>query len=301
MPIVLSDEADQGTVAALVEATFTHLDATSFGILNRLAEDCAVNAETLTAFFGTQVALRPGTYICIDIEVMYVWEYNEATKVATLQRGMLGSIPAAHATGALIQIQPRVSNFDVLKELRNEIRGWPPALYQLATVPLEVNLLIGTRAYDLPAPNLARVLEVRRTGTWLNATATNIPGYHIDYNTDAYPSGRAIVFDAACSPGTVEVVYASPFTTDPWALTTQLSSVGLQDSMFDIPVLGAASRLLREAPRTDTRNQGQSAVDAKVPPGYTGSTRTSLRREADTRIHAEIARLREKYPQRKAG
>lgn len=299
MPLVLSSEADQGTLAALVEAVFTHLEPTSLGILNELAADVTADATTITVTRDTQAAIRAGAYLCVDIEVFYVWAFDEATKTATVKRGMLGSIPAAHNAGALVQIQARNTNFDVLKELRNEIRSWPPGLFRPQTATIGLGSL--TRAYDLPMLTGYRVLKARYTGTGTGASSRSA-AYELDTNADTavYPSGNAIIFNNAHANGTVIVTYGAPFVTDPWLLATSLNDIGLTPTMLDIPVLGAASRLLREAPRTDTRAQGQSSTDARVPPGYTGSTRTALRREADTRIHQEIVRLRETYPQRRA-
>lgn len=293
-PTVLSDVY----VSSLVNETYRHLEATSFGILNRLTGYIGDDATELVVDFDTAKAIRPNAYLCIDAEVMYVWNYDEATRTATVQRAMLGSRAVAHTAGALIQIQPRVSTFDVLTQLAHEIRSWPPALYQIDT--LEITRSSLARAYDLAgAYDAYRVLEGRHTST--ASTSPRTVSFHVDFNADitTYPSGKAIIFTDPMSTGITEVVFARPFTTDPFELDTPLSQIGITETMRDIPVLGAAARLLREAPRTDIQRQGQSRLAEEVPPGHTGSTRTALRREADNRIHQEIARLRERYPQRR--
>lgn len=303
MPIVLPAPevtdvpTDDSTVAHLVEAVFTHLDSSSFGLLNKLSTDIDDAVETVSFVRANQAAITPGAHLCIDVEVMYVWDVDEVAKIATVERGMLGSARAEHDAGALIQIQPRVSNFDVFKELRNEINSWPVALFRDVVVPVSVGT--STRTYELAVAGAYRILRA-------DYRAVNVSTRGVSWrdnfkaDTAIYPSGKTITFDTSFSAGNVDVVVATPFATTPWALTTTMTEIGLTASMLDIPVLGAASRLIREAPRTDTQAQGQSRLAEEVPPMHRANERTRMRREADTRIHTEIARLRDKYPQRRA-
>lgn len=299
MPIAFSSSADQTTVAALIEEVYRHLEPSSFGKLNRLTADIDNVQDTLVVDFATGEAIREHSQICVDVEVMYVWEYDKATRTVTVQRGMGGSVPSAHTAGALVQVQPRVAAFDVLTQLQNEVRSWPPALYRVGRATL--TFTANSRAYNLASTTgMYRVLEVRGLST-ASGTPRTLGGWRVDFNADTsvYPTGKAIVFSAAYS-GTAEVIFAAPFVTTSWSPTMTLASVGLSDSMLDIPVLGAVARLLHEAPRTDTRVQGQSRDAEEVPPMHTANLRAQMRRERDDRIHQEMARLRELYPQRRA-
>lgn len=301
MPIVLLDPPlvdPTLTVETLVGEVYTHLEPSSFGYLNRLAEPVEnVAQDTFVFEFNVQAAIKPGAYLGVDLEVVYVWDYDQATKRATVQRAMLGSVAAAHDAGALVQIQPRVSRFDVVKQLRHDIRSWPAALYVVDVVDFEQSTLV--RAYDFDVPAFTRILDVLSldpSGTWHRA-----PGWRFEPSADTtdFPSGRAIVFPSASTGRQVRVIYARPFDTSSFGLSTTLASIGLTDSMLDIPVLGAAARLVREAPRTDTRAQGQSRLAEEVPPMHLMNTSKDLTRRRDDRIHQEIARLRELFPQRR--
>lgn len=299
MPVFPSDPLDTTPVSSLIADVYTHLEPSSFGYLNRLTEDVDDDDTSIVFDFGNQAAVRPGAYLCVDIEVLYVWDYDDAAKTATVQRAMLGSVAAAHAAGALVQIQPRVSSFDVLKQLRYDVQSWPPSLYRTTTI--EVSVGAASRGYELDAVDAYRVLSVTYTPTGGTAPLA-VSGWRVDFDADVdiYPSGKAIIFPAAFGPATVDVTYAAPFITDEWALDTLLADLGLTPSMYEIPVLGAAARLIREAPRTDTRAQGQSRLAEEVPPMHRANASKDLMRRRDDRIHQEIARLREKYPQRRA-
>jgi hypothetical protein len=289
------------TVENLVNRVYTHLEPSSFGYLNRLASDITdITSETLVVERDNQAAaIKAGAYICVDIEVMYVWDYDPTTKTVTVQRGMLGSVATTHDTGALIQVQPRVSKYDVLVQLRDDIRSWPPSLF----VPTTAELTEGTtsRGYDLAGiGEVIRPLRVRVTDP--SATSPHdASGWRYVANADPsdYPSGKALVFDNPATSA-VQFVYAAPFDTLVFDLDTPLAQVGLTEHQYEIPVLGAAARLVREAPRTDTRAQGQSRLAEEVPPMHLTNTSKSLMKMRDDRIHQEIARLRETYPQRRA-
>lgn len=303
MPVVLPSPSPVSSayVSSLVQEVYRHLDATSFGVINRLTDNIATVEETTFTFdFEAGKAIRPGAYLCVDLEVVYVWTYNEATRVATVQRAMQGSTAAPHAAGALVQVQPRVSQFDVLTQIVHDIDSWPPSLYQTATTTISGG--VTTRAYDLPGTTgITRILEIRRSRT--GTSPTLVRKWRLDLNADTttFPSGRSIVFPNGWDTGdTIEIVYAKPFDTSAVTLTTSLATIGLTDSMKDIPVYGAAARLVREAPRTETQPQGQARLADEVPPGHLGNTSAALWKKRDDRIHQEIARLRELYPQRRA-
>ena len=303
MPVVFTEPSlldETGTVEDLINEVYTHLEPSSFGYLNRLATAIVDTTETEFVFeYDNRAAIKPGAYLCCGVEVVYVWAFDETTKTATVQRAMLGSVASTHSTGALVQIQPRVSRFDVLKQLRHDIRSWPPALFVADSVVIDGS--VAARAYDLPATDMQRILEVRWTSSLSGSVTRNYRGWHIDTNadTDVFPSGTSITFDTAPGTGIFQVVYARPFDTSSFNLYTQLSTIGLTESVREIPVLGAAARLVREAPRTDTRAQGQSRLAEEVPPMHLTNTAKDLMRRRDDRIHQEIARLRESWPQRR--
>lgn len=299
-PVVVGPANPDGvaTVADLVDEVYTHLEPSSVGYLNRLTNAVDENDVTFVFDFATAAAIKPNAYLCVDIEVVYVWDYDAATRTATVQRGMTGSIAAAHEVGALVQIQPRVSRFDVVKQLRHDIRSWPPALFVAQT--LELTQSSNVRGYNFDADNVYRILDVRSTDVGDSPRPVKGWRYEPDADTTDYPSGKAIIFLDGAPNRAIQVVYAAPFDLSSFAPSTTLDTIGLDPTMYEIPVLGAAARLVREAPRTDTRAQGQSRLAEEVPPMHAMNASKDLMRLRDNRIHQEIARLRESWPQRRA-
>src|SRR5690606_766429 len=96
--------------------------------MNRLATTVNGTADAIVYEFDAG-GLRAGAYIEIDSEIMLVWDVDEVTKEATVQRGMLGSAAAAHTTGALIRVEPRFPMVEMMDEVMTEIRSWPTNVY----------------------------------------------------------------------------------------------------------------------------------------------------------------------------
>jgi hypothetical protein len=244
--------------------------------------------------------IQRGALLAIDLEVLHVW--SVASLTATVQRGMMGSTGATHADDALVYVNPRFTDFQILQALNDELRSFTSprhGLFQVKTVNL--TYAAGTTGYDLTSvTDLIDILEVRwkgyTTGSWPLLTRYTLTR---DMATADFPSTKALLTYEGAGPGrTLRVRYKAPYV----ALATTADNVetvaGLQASALDIPPLGAAARLLagREARRASYDAQPESRQAADVPPGSNRQAAGGLLALRDMRLREEAARLQQLYP-----
>lgn len=283
----------------LVEETRSLLNSGSRPEINRLTTTLNTSIASVVVDFalGSIVA---GSYIAIDLEIMYVWSSTGST--ATVQRGMLGSIPAAHTAGALIYVNPRWSAFTMLRAINEELASYSSprwGLYQIKTVDLTYNS--AQNGYDLTSvTDLIDVYSVESTG-YVAGELESVRNWRLVRNqsTGVFASGFGLVLYEGANPGrNIRVIYKAPFT----ALTALTSDVqttaGFPATANDIPPLGAAARLVtaREVKRAFTDSQPESRTAAEVPPGTNRNAAAGLLQIRDARLHEEAARLNQRYP-----
>lgn len=288
------------TVAEVIEDTRRHLYGASRVELNKLDGNITDVASTLILEFDLKAAVR-GSYICIDDEIMYVFDATIATKTLTVQRGYLGTIPAAHLDNALVEVNSRFPREFIKEALKREINSYGPRLFRVTAH--DITITTNTLSYDMPTSDYFQVIDVRGKFT----AETRRPLYNgfsvaRDMPVADFPSGSALLLDYETSVGsTLRVRLARPFNTSEFLDTTDLeATVGMAGTMVDIPSLGAAWRLLatREIPRTNMAAQPEPRHHEEVPPGHIASVAQQLKRIRDERISEEQFLLREKYPNR---
>lgn len=261
-----------------------------------------------------------GSYLAVDDEIMYCWSTNPTAQTAIVQRGMLGTTPAQHNPGVLIEVNPRYANYAIRYALREEIRSWGPQVYGVKS--FEIQTTIDVRGYDLQqlvTDNFYNILSVRHS----TPNATNAPNveswpriqnWQIFRNapTSDFPSGCGLIipepfvtnevydaqggYELTYTTGlpTLNVVYAVPFNVDAQDsnsvvfgdLLDVLGTVGLDETMIDIPPIGAAWRLLsqKEALRTELNAQGQPVDLQFHPPLYASKAAAALKQLRDSRL-----------------
>lgn len=282
----------------LVADTRRHLEADSREELNRLTSNIDAITDTLTFEF-TPGSIVAGAWLAIDLEILYVW--SVAGQDATVGRGMVGSTPAAHAAGALITVNPRVSDYAIFNALNSDITSLSSpvnGLYAISTYDFTGNAVI--LGYDLPVTGLIGVLDVRYQDfgpelSWPRLRRWNLQR---DAETSNFPSGRALFFYEGLLPGrTVHVTVATELTTLA-AMTSNLTTTGLPATAYDIPPLGAAARVLagRESRRSSVDAQPEPRSAAEVPPGTARGAAANLLALRNLRVREELARLHARHP-----
>lgn len=237
-----------------------------------------------------------GTYLSVDDELVYVWSVSGST--ITVMRGALGTTPEAHATGALVEINPRFPNILILDEAKAEISAWPRSLYRVDARTFQMgagdtavdlsgfqNFYTTLRCYQAPASS-----DRDRWPDLAHQWKRELPSTN-------FPSGIGLFLDRAAFVGQgydIRVIAACGFDTSTFETTTDLQAdVGLTEPLEDALKYGVGWRMLagREAKRTFTEGQGEPRHAEEVPPMHQQQLAEQWRRIRNERITTEAARL----------
>jgi hypothetical protein len=292
------------TVSDLIADTKRHLYGATTPDLNKLASSATTGQTSLTfaySFSGPQM-IRAGDYVQLKDEIVYVWATN-ATTQATVERAMLGSAAGSYVTNDLAEINARFPQVLIRNALQDEIRSWPKSVYKVATVDLTIASTESSADLTGLSTDIYGVLEVlvpptsSTTDRWVEAPFRE----HFAFDTTDFASGMALFLgDGYARPSgafDVRVTYAAPFDVDTMTDATTTATIGLTDTLLDIPPLGAASRLLapQEISRSDAQSQGEARVANEVRPGQRFSAALGLMSLRDRRLAQEAERLLSKW------
>ena len=296
------------TVDDLIAETRRDLYAGARDQMNKL--DGALDANDTSATFLYELgSIRSGSYIAVDLEVMYVFAVtNEADKEVVIERGMLGSTAATHADGAVVTVNPKFSDWAIFTAINAELDDLTApsnGLFAERNVTLTYNPAI--MGYDLTdvddTGGVLEILEVKYDQTGPERLWPEIRRFDLRRLSDTgdFASGTALVlFEEGQSGRDVRVAYTGPYI--PFAdLGDDIADTGLQDTAHDIPPLGASMRLqsMREGQRNFNEVQGDTRRAAEVP---VGAQLAGVRGPAgirQARIMAERSRLRKRWPYRR--
>lgn len=266
--------------------------------MNLLALDCAANSAQVALSMDVAGA-QTGAYLAVDLEVMYVWSADPSNKTVDVQRGVLGSQPAAHDANAIVYVNPRFSDFDIFTAINHDLADLCSprnGLFRVGT--LDLTPVAGKQAYDLTgATDLIDVLALDWRGPnpqfedWHRVENVSVlRGMPI---TD-FPSGMAVRvphgLPAFAEP--VRLRYKAPFTPFS-ALTDDAATSGLPDSAYDLPPLGAALRVSAglAVRRTQTDAQGDTRRAQEVSTNDLLQAPAVLRQQRAQRVADERLRL----------
>lgn len=302
MPFV-SDPVGR-TFGDLIQDTRRLLGARYRVRMNKLAAAINDTATTIELAHDLQIA-DVQSIICVGDELMLVWSTNAASKTLEVERGMFGSTAVSHAANALVEIEPTVSSFDIRNALIDEIRSWPEDLFAVETLDIDWNPSLN--GYDLAGvpDDFNRVLEVIHEPLDSSSSWNPVRFWRVVRNMsgDEFSSGTALFVEdpLPSSVASLRVVYGVPYsiTTDV-SSETLLSSLGLTETMLDIPAYGAAARVLlgREPQRTEIGASPTSRIGEEVPNGAAAGTARTMQSYRDQRLAEERQRLQERYPPR---
>lgn len=242
-----------------------------------------------------------GSTIQVGTELMYV--FSVTAGAALVRRGYKGSTATSHDINDLVTVNPKFPAYQILDALNHELRDLSSpqhGLFQVKTVDLTFNT--NQDGYDLigVTDDILSIYQVTYSDPGTENSEPTIPDYKLLRNRDtsSFASGYALVLYGDAWPGqTVRVEYKTGFT--PLAsTTTALSTTGLHEEAYDLPVLGAALRLMSSRPirREFLDEQGVSREVSEVPPNAISASMRDLRALRDSRVNAEVARLHSEYP-----
>lgn len=267
---------------------------------NKLASIISSSTTSILVSYPLSQITR-GAKLSIDLEDIYVWDASGLT-ISPVDRGQWGSLPATHASGAVVHVNPKFSNWEIFNALNDEVNSLSaPAngLFRVATTELVYNPVIS--GYEYSSTDLLSVLEVRY----------GVPGPSREYLisrdwesstdlSDEFTGGSAVFVRDAIVGQPVLVKGKFAFTSLVASMFGEVSDTGIPSSAWDIISLGAAWRLTSsmEITRNFTTSQGDTRRAQEVPPGSQLGGSRELGRLRDIRIREEASRLTAKYPAR---
>ena len=252
-----------------------------------LTETYVANSEVLQIGGEYSGAIQPGTRLAIDLEIFYVTSTTTAGAIGVVP-GYEGSTPANHNVGSLIFINPRFSYFDIGVAVNDDLLDLSApdnGLGQIINIAATYNPTF--QGYDLGSQFVSpgsKILEVNyqiappvrtnpqiRKGTFRVLRNANQP--------TVFPSGNGLIIYESAYPGLpINIQALSPF--NPLVnLTDDLTTVaGLPPSMYDLPDLGAALRLMdpREVKRNFYESQPDPRKAVEIPPQAVANSSAKL-------------------------
>ena len=293
------------TLQNLVDRTSHYLYAGFREERDTLAASYTAGGTTLT-FTNMTAGIQAGASLAIDSEIFYVVSPNVSAKTATVSPGDQGSTSANHNNNAIVVVNPRFSQFDVINAINDELLDLSsPAngLFQVKTLDITYNAAI--EGYDLtgisasfidiqearwkpPGPSLRYPLIKRY------AVARSMP-------TGDFASGSALIVQDEQPPlpgRSIRVRYRAPFASLTNLTDDVVTVSGLHTEAHDIPPMGAAIRLVagREIKRNFNEDEGEPRRADEIPQGATMKSTMALQSLHDRRVKAEAARLKRWWP-----
>jgi len=269
----------------------TRTELNNFGVATLASSDDA----SLTLSYQTD-GIRAGSYISVgngttEPESMYVRSRNGLA--IEVIRGVDGSAPAVWGTDALIEVEPRFTEHQILEAVRDSIRAMPNNLYAVDTT--DVSFSTTQQSITTPFPyEFTQVLSATRT-----ARASEDRLLKFNVKVQEYAGAYKVVRQEGIEKAiTVQLTYAHPFVTATLDPVTSLEDVvKMQVELQDIPALGAAATLIlgEESLRLDLHSQGDSRSDAAVAAGDRARYSLVLQAQYDRRVSQEARRLMAKY------
>jgi hypothetical protein len=267
------------------------------------------------------IGISPGVILAIDLELLMVQLWDPVALSATVYRGYLGSVSAAHSNGTMAYVNPRYSRFDIGVAINDDLRSLSSptnGLFRVGVTSITANPVFS--GYDLGSlpGNFIDILEVRYRVATPGRNFPAIRDWKVLRNVPdpSFPSGAGIVFYESGWAGLpMYVSYSAPFVplvalsdslfqtpgindqAPPFSGYPTTTVANLTPTMLDLPPLGAEIDLTQ--PREISRNFLESQPDARkalevVAGAIAGSVNALVARRA-ARISEEADRLMRQY------
>ena len=244
--------------------------------------------------------IRAGSYISVGdgtnpAETMYVHSRNG--EFCTVARGVDGSAGYAWSQGTVIEVEPRFTEFQILEAVRDAIRALPNNLYAVSNTSVEF-AKTDTQAVtssDIQTTGFYHLISATRTARNAEDRLLNF-NVSVQRHTDG--TFKIVRQEGIEKAVTAYIRYAHPFVTTTLNMSTRLDDdIKMEDSMRDIPALGAASALVlsEESLRLDLHSQGDSRSEGAVAAGDRTRYSLMLQAQYDRRISEEARRLMSLY------
>ena len=293
------------TIADCITRTKRLLNSNTRTELDAVHTTIAADASTIRLKYQTD-GIRAGSYISVEDgtnppETMYVHSRNG--EYITVQRGMDGSAGYAWTANTKIEVEPRFTGFQILESVRDAIKFMPNNLYGVGTTTATFSSTstqtvavadLNDEDHGTPGTGFYHVISATRTARNSEDRLLNI-NVTVQRQTDG--TYKLVRQEGIEKSVTVNLIYAHPFKTGTLNLSTTLSSLGMSNSMQDIPALGAGVALIlgEESLRLDLHSQGDSRTDTAIASGDRARYSLILQAQYDRRVSEEARRLMSLY------
>ncbi len=273
--------------------------------MNRLQGAMGVNDTVISLRYPVGSAALRGTRIAVDLEIIRVWETSGST-ITVAERGVGGSIPAAHIDGEMVEVQPKFPKFRVAQVINEDLDDLSSPMNGLFKVPmgeLDITYNPALAGYDMAGVSAADVIAIQEvrykqagpTHYWPRITQFSISR---DMSTSEFPSSLALFIFEGAYPGLpMHVRYRQKFS-HLVNLTDDIQTVaGLPAIANGLPALGAAIALMagREIKRNFTEASPDPLQLDLVVPGSVLKSYQGLMMQRKDKILAVGASLLQQY------
>ena len=278
-------------------------------------------AVEITLYGAQTSGVAPGVILAVEMELLYVVQWDSTSLKATVMRGYYGSTATSHINGTICYINPRYSRYDIGVAINDDLRSLSSptnGLFRVGVAQLTYNpVFAGYDLGDLPS-NFIDILEVRYRIAPPYRTFPPIKRWKVlrGIPDPVFPSGHGLVLYESGWPGLpIYVTYSAPFIKFVDPSDSVLSTPGTNDesapnngytinnitnmtpTMIDLPALGAEIDLT--LPREISRNFMESQPDPRkaqeVAPGAVAGSVNALAARRMQRINEEADRLQRQY------
>jgi hypothetical protein len=253
------------TLADLINETKDYLYSNTAVEANRVAQPMGSGDTSMTLAYPVGSLSRSGAICSIDLELIRVWASNGST-ATVIERGINGSVPAAHSLNAYVEVMPRFPAYNIARAINEDLDDlaspWN-GLYSVQDIEITYNPAVS--GYDMVGTTPGNVLAIQEIRYKVPGPTKHLPpirSFDIARNvpTADYPSGMALLLKESAYAGfPMHVRYRSRFN-HLVNLTDDLQTVALLPAEANgLPALGAACSLM--AGREIKRNWTESTPD----------------------------------------
>lgn len=260
--------------------------------INLLDQDYPVGGDRLVMKLDTQ-GVTPGMILSSGLNVWYVTEVTPSTKSVYVLPRYDGSFAERMSAGAVVMIQPRVTDWLLFNEVNRQIVALSSRANGLYSTQVEVaQLKFGEWGhFTLASTEVESIIAIRAKEPWGGRGWYTLNDRDWRWQKDR--SEVRILNPDIAWVNEIEVVYRRGFRKASSLLDDLNGFCGLAETMEDIPSIGAAANLLltTEARRSQIKAQGDPRRASEVTPGQNASAAREMRRIFQERIDEEHVRL----------
>jgi hypothetical protein len=265
--------------------------------INLIDADAAAGSTTIVLELSV-TGITPGMVLSSGLNVWYVKGVSPNDNNVFVIPGYDNSPQNAVSAGDMVFIKPRMTDWYAFGVLNDEIRSLSSPTAGLYKIGFwTVNSDSTYQTYDIPLANrdLMSLVRVRYRIPGTPDQWVDLPTVSWRWQAD---QNRIQLLRNVPSSTEVQFVYKAPFSVATALDDDIVEDCGLAETMVDIPVLGAASMLLRttENRRNQITVQGDSRRSDEVVSGGNSSAADGMARMYRDRVNQEYIRLTSRTP-----